>query len=135
MAAFLNFHLSNTSHTDYIKPIFFHLKTWWCPDTLSLSGPWQGNKATVVMQDWIWRWNCDVEREIKTTGRKVLSINIKEKSAFLSNGLIGQEHGVSDNETEMQTSGKLRIVVVSGDVSVKKAAVLENGRWSLNLWG
>lgn len=50
---------------------------------------------------------------------------ILKRNPFLSNGLIGQEHGVSDIETEMQTSGKLRIVVVSGDVSqVKKAAVL-----------
>ena len=44
---------------------------------------------------------------------EVLFINIKEKS-FLSSGLIGQKNGVSDNKAEMQKSGKLRIVGVSG---------------------
>lgn len=45
--------------------------------------------------------------------REVLSINIKEK-CFLSGGLIGQKNGVSDLKAEMQKSGKLRIVGVSG---------------------
>lgn len=115
--------------------LFFQLKTWPCPGTSSLSGPRQRNQATVIMQYWMWRCDCDVRWEMEPYGREVFSINIKEKY-FLSNSLIWHKNGISDHGTEMQKSGKLRTVGVSGVFPRQESqSPFGIGRWFVNLWG
>lgn len=70
-------------------------------------------QATIVTQYWIWRWHFYLGREVEELWSEVLSVSIKQKS-FLSNSLIWQKNHVSECETEMQKSGKLRTVGVSG---------------------